>query len=143
MTIPPASRPVHPPAHPNGCDRLDGVFVLAPHPAGVAAQAAARLAAIWGAVAEQPGGLRVAAGATALHMLDEAALRQRFPAMRLPAGAARRAPLVVALSLHTADFTASVIAAMTVAGVRVEEGAVRRVLVPPAHAGGVILEIQG
>lgn len=125
--------------HPNGCDRLDAAFVFAPQPE----KAAARLAAIWGEVAVQPGGLLVRAGATTLHVLDEAALLRRFPAMRLPAGAQRRAPVVVALSLHTASFAAAVIRAMTIAGVRVEEGAARRVLVPAAHTGGVILEICG
>lgn len=128
-------------AHPNGADALSAVFILAPKPEKVAA----RLAMVWGAaaVAEQPGGLQVETGAAALHVLDEAALLQRFPGMRLPVGAARRAPCVVALSVHTGRFAAAVVRAMQVAGVRVEEGGHRRVLVPAGYAGGVILELHG
>lgn len=128
-------------AHPNGADRLTGVTYYAPRPAAVAG----RLAEIWGAdaVAEQPGGLRVATQGGVLEVLDEAAVLARFPGMRLPAGTARRAPCGVAVSVHTARFHAAVVPAMAVAGVRVEEGRRPRVLVPPAEAGGIILEIHG
>ncbi len=126
---------------PNGADALVAVLVFAPQPARVAA----RLATVWGAeaVSEQPGGLLVAAGGVGLHVLDEAALLRRLPGMRLPVGAARRAPCVVALSVHTGRFAAAVVRAMRVAGVRVEEGEHRRVLVPAGYAGGVILEVCG
>jgi hypothetical protein len=127
------------PAHPNGANALSAVWVLAPRPEKVAA----RLVAVWGAVEETPGGVLVQAGGVALQVLDEAALLRRLPGMRLPVGAARRAPCVVALSVHTGRFSATVIAAMQVAGVRVEEGALRRVLVPAGYAGGVILEVCG
>ncbi|MBN8889786.1 MAG: VOC family protein [Rhodospirillales bacterium] len=128
-------------AHPNGADAISAVTVLAPEPAAVAG----RLRQVWGAaaVAEQPGGWRVETAGGLLHVLDEEAVLARFPGMRLPVGAGRRAPCGVAISVHTARFHAAVVPAMRIAGVRVEEGAARRILVPAAYAGGVILEIHG
>jgi hypothetical protein len=128
-------------AHPNGADALSAVFILAPHPDRLAA----RLATIWGAasVAEQPGGLLVETATGALHVLDETALLRRFSGARLPVGASRRAPCVVALSVHTRNFSAAVIRAMQLPGVRVEDGQHRRILVPASYAGGVILELHG
>jgi hypothetical protein len=123
--------------HRNGADAITDVFYVADDPD----DAASRLRAVWGAAAvtAQDGGWRAATAGGTVHALTEAAIRARFSGLALPEGVAARAPCGVAISVHVPDLAVANRFAVEVAGVTVEAA---RILVVPAVAGGVILEIH-
>jgi hypothetical protein len=124
--------------HRNGADAITEVTYFASEPDEVVF----RFRSVWGeeAVAPAPGGFVVATAGGLIQVLDEEAVETRFPGMALPAGAEWRAPCGIAISIRSATPDIAREMALTAPGAR-QVG--KRVLVPAAYAGGVILDIGG
>jgi len=119
--------------HPNGALALEGMYLVATDPPGLAQRLAAMTAGTWRAV---PDGARVEVARGWLECLDPEALQRRFPGSAAPA-----CPSMAGLSVRTRDLAVAA-RCLAATGVRAREDG-RRLWVEARDCAGCLFEFTG